>query len=134
VHHPISSFGYDFHPHPKIQVDQSIPMSSKERPDMFGKMFGKAERSHIREIPQRSYMHLITDLHVDPDFACSNLRCVEERDKEHKIRKYRIFNVNTLPKGFVAADYVSFDTHPELVLFEGTETDDGKVNIVKKAG
>ncbi|MEW6142070.1 MAG: hypothetical protein AB1597_02795 [Chloroflexota bacterium] len=87
----------------------------------------------IKDVPQMPYSHIITEFHVDPDWAYSRLRCVEDRDKAKKIRRYRIFDMDVISanKGFKVKDYASFDAHPEMVMFEGFVTDDGQVSLTR---
>lgn len=87
----------------------------------------------IKDVPQMPYSRLITEFHVDPDWAYANLRCVEERDKAKKLRRYRIFDMNVVSavRGFKVENYTTFDAHSDLVMFEGSVTDDGQVTLVQ---
>lgn len=85
----------------------------------------------IKDVPQMLYSRLITEFHVDPDWAYAHLKCVEDRDKSKKIRRYRIFDMDVVSavKGFKVEGYASFDAHPEMVMFEGSVTDAGQVSL-----
>ncbi len=93
---------------------------------------GFFSKSVVKEIPQRPYAYIITQFHIDPDFAYAHLRCVEEQDKAKKLRKYLVFDLDSIPKELKIEGYASLDAHPELVLYEGYVTDDGKVVMTKK--
>lgn len=88
----------------------------------------------IKDIPQTLYAYIITELKQNPDFVYNNLRCVELKDKPSKLKRYRIFNQNSLPDGFKVDKYEAFDVKPELVLFEGWLSDDGNRMELKKNG
>jgi len=90
----------------------------------------------IKDVPQMLYSRIVTEFKVDPDWAYSQLKCVEDRDKAKKIRRYRIFDMDAIhaAKGFKVENFVSFDAHPEMVIFEGAVTDDGQVSLTKKSG
>jgi len=84
----------------------------------------------IKDVPQQQYACLITQHNVDPDWAYQHLKCVELKDK--KLKKYRIFDEDLIPAGSKVNDYAWFDTHPELVMFEGWEDNDGRMEMLKK--
>jgi hypothetical protein len=88
----------------------------------------------IKDVPQMPYSRIITDFHVDPDWAYQHLKCVEDRDKAKKIRRYRIFDMDKLTdiKGFKVESYASLDSHPELVMFDASVTDDGDCKVERK--
>ena len=88
--------------------------------------------SPIKEVPQRPYAVIITNYKVEPDWAYAHLRCVEEQDKANRVRRYRIFDQDLIPKDFKIEGYASFNGRPELVLYEAVVGDDGKTEVVKK--
>ncbi len=86
----------------------------------------------IKDVPQRSYACLVTQYAVAPDWAYQHLKCVELKDK--KLKKYRIFDTDLIPAGAKITGYEWFDANPELIMFEGWEENDGRMEIQKKAG
>lgn len=87
----------------------------------------------VKDVPQMPYSRIVTEFKVDPDWAYAHLKCVEERDKARKLRRYRIFDMDAVSRvgGFRVENYASFDAHPELVLFEGYVTDEGQVSLTR---
>jgi len=84
----------------------------------------------VKDVPQRPYACLISQYQVDSDWAYQHLKCVELKEK--KMKKYRIFDEEVLPAGAKITGYEWFDTHPELVMFEGWEDNEGRTELLKK--
>jgi hypothetical protein len=85
----------------------------------------KFKSATVKDVPQRAYACIITEHGVDPDWAYTHLKCVEEHDKLSKTHKYRVFDTDIIPKGFTIESYASFDARPELVMFEGYSREAG---------
>ena len=84
---------------------------------------GFFKSSPVKDVPQRPYAIIVTEHHVDPDWASAHLKCVEEFDKVTKTHKYRVFDHDVIPGDFKIESYASFDSRPELVMFEGYSKD-----------
>lgn len=76
--------------------------------------------SRPKEIPEAVGRYLVVDLHEDPDWVW-DLKVVERQQEQEKtVYDIRVFDPYKVgAQGIRISDYQSFDTHPELVLFEG---------------
>jgi hypothetical protein len=79
------------------------------------------KHSRPRDLPQEVGRHLVVEKNLDPDWVWS-LKCtLRQQEGKKTAHDIRIFSQETAAQnGVFVKDYTSLDTHPHLVLYEGS--------------
>jgi hypothetical protein len=84
---------------------------------------GFFKKKVIKEIPGAAWGHLVSVHNIDVDTLSNNIRCVEQEglmDGNKKVHFLRVFKVSeAVEKGVAITGWETFDTNPDLILFEG---------------
>ncbi len=97
---------------------------------------GLFKKKVVREIRDGAWGHLCKDHGLDVDTLSREMRCVEQKgtlNGGQPVTFLRVFKLQQLAeKGVEVTGWETFDTHPELILYEGYLRADNQAFLEKK--
>lgn len=86
-----------------------------------------------KDLPDRVGIYLITQMHENPDWVWGLKWVVRRKPEQKEIMEFRVFSPSDAAmKNVGIRDFISLESHPEIILFEGLfDKETGIVKIKK---